>query len=111
MKIHPIWSICIITRACLAYIIYQFGNINKPIRYGLILMLIIIGRGFISKGYYGSNNETQIAQVFWHDTRYIHGSLYLLASLYLINGNTINSSALILTDIAFSIIYRVMTDQ
>jgi hypothetical protein len=70
-----------------------------------------MGLGFIRKGYYGSNNETQIAQVFWHDSRYIHGSLYLLASLYLINGNTINSSALILTDIAFSIIYRIMTDQ
>jgi hypothetical protein len=70
-----------------------------------------MGGGFMFKGYYGSNNEAQIARVFWHDTRYIHGSLYILAALSLINGNPINSSALIMSDIAFSIIYRLITDQ
>lgn len=111
MKIHPIWSICIITRLCLAYIVYRFGNINKHIRYGLIALLLFIGLPFFYKGYYGSNNETQIAPVFWHDTRYVHGSLYTLSALYLINGNPIISSLLILTDILFSILYRVITDK
>jgi len=111
MKIHPIWSICIITRALLAYIVFWYGNMNKYIRYGLTILLITMGLGFMFKGYYGSNNETQIAPVFWHDTRSIHGSLYILAALYLINGNLINSSILILTDLLFSILYRKMTDQ
>jgi hypothetical protein len=108
MKIHPIWSVCIITRLCLAYIVYRFGSIHKHI---LSIILMTMGLGFIYKGYYGSNNETQIAPVFWHDTRYIHGSLYTLSALYLINGNPVNSSLLILTDILFSILYRVITDQ
>jgi len=111
MKIHPIWSICIITRAFLAYIVYRFGNMNKHIRYGLTILLMTMGVGFFYKGYYGSNNETQIAPVFWHDTRYIHGSLYTLSTLYLINGNPIISSILILNDLLFSILYRVITDQ
>jgi len=111
MKIHPIWFVCIITRACLAYVVYRFGYVNKQIRYGLTMLLMGMGVGFLFKGYYGSNNETQIAPVFWHDTRYIHGLLYILASFFLMNGNPINSSTLIITDIAFSIIYRVMTDQ
>jgi len=84
---------------------------NKHTRYGLTILLMTMGLGFMLKGYYGSNNETQIAPVFWHNTRYIHGSLYILAALYLINGNLINSSILILTDLLFSILYRVMTDQ
>ncbi len=111
MKIHPIWSICLIIRASLAYIVYRFGNTNKYIWYGLIALLLFIGIPFIYKGYYGSNNETQIAPVFWHDARYIHGSLYTLSALYLIAGNVINSSILIMTDLLFSILYRITTDQ
>ena len=111
MKINPIWSICVITRACLAYIVYRFGNMNKHIRYGFIALLLFIGLPFFYNGYYGSNNETQFAPVFWHDTRYIHGSLYTLSALYLIAGNLINSSILIMTDLLFSILYRIMTDQ
>ena len=111
MKIHPIWSVCIITRLCLAYIVYRFGNMNKHIRYGLIALLLFIGLPFFYNCYYGSNNETQIAPVFWHDTRYIHGVLNTLSAIYLINGNLVNSSLLILTDILFSILYRVITDQ
>lgn len=111
MKINPIWFICIAVRTSLAYIIYRFGNINKHTRYVLVASLLIMGAGFIFKGYFGSNNEMQIAPVFWHDSRYIHGSLYILASLYLLNGNNVNSSTLILTDIAFSIMYRAITDR
>lgn len=111
MKIHPIWYICLLTRLSLAYIVYRFGNSSKLIRNGLVISLMTMGGGFMFKGYYGSNNETQVASVFWHDTRYIHGLLYILAALSLINGNHINSTVLITTDIAFSIIYRILTDQ
>jgi hypothetical protein len=111
MKIHPLWIVCLIVRSCLALIINRFGVKNKYSKYGLSLLLIIMGVSFIYKGYYGSNNETQIARVFWHDTRYIHGVFYILASLYLLNDNPTNASLLILTDVAFSILYRITTDQ
>ena len=111
MKIHQLWSICVIIRACLAYIVYRFGNTNKYIWYGLITLLLFIGLPFFYNGYYGSNNETQIARVFWHDARYIHGLLYTTSALYLIAGNVLNSSLLIATDLIFSIIYRIMTDR
>ena len=91
MKINPIWSICVITRACLAYIVYKYGNINQYIDRSLTAIILLMGLGFMYKGYYGSNNETQFAPVFWHDTRYIHCSLYTLYALYLIAGNLINS--------------------
>ena len=32
------------------------------------------------KGLTGSNSETQVNKVFWHETRYIHGMFYLLSS-------------------------------
>jgi hypothetical protein len=111
MKIHPVWFICLLTRLSLAYVVYRFGNSSKLVKYGLVVSLMTMGVGFMFKGYYGSNNETQVAPVFWHDTRYVHGSLYILAALSLINDNPINSSALIISDIAFSIAYRIMTDQ
>lgn len=108
MKIHPMWTVCIITRLCLAYIVFRFGPIHKRI---LSLILMTMGLGFVYKGYFGSNNETQIAPVFWHDTRYIHGTLYSLSALYLINGNPTISAILLLTDILFSIVYRIITNQ
>jgi len=111
MIINPIWSICLITRACLAYIVYRFGNSTKPIKYGLTRLFLIIGVGFFYKGYYGSNNETQLGPVFWHDSRFIHGTLYLHAALSLRNDEIINASALIMVDIVFSILYRVMNDR
>ena len=108
MKIHPIWFICILTRLFLAYIIYSFGIKNN---YSITALLAIIGIGFIFNGYYGSNGTMQIAKVFCHDTRYIHGTLYILSAAYLLNGNKTNASLLIVTDIAFSMLYRVITDR
>ena len=111
MIINPIWSICLITRACLAYIVYRFGDSKKEIKYGLTRLLLIIGVAFLYKGYYGSNNETQLGPVFWHDSRFIHGTMYLHAGLCVRNGELINASALIMVDIVFSILYRVMNDR
>lgn len=111
MKIHPVWFICLVVRSFLALLVNRFGIKNKYSKYCFSLLLMIIGFGFIYKGYFGSNNETQIAQVFWHDTRYIHGVFYILAFMYLLNDNPTNASVLILTDVAFSILYRIITNQ
>jgi len=96
---------------CLAYIVYRYGNVNKYIKHGLLGLLFIIGLGFIYKGYYGSNNETQIARVFWHDTRYVHGILYTTAAAYLLMDKLKISSLLIVTDVLFSLGYRLITNQ
>lgn len=111
MTIHPLWFICIFTRLSLAYIVYRFGNMNKHIRYGLIALLLFIGLPFFYKGYYGSNNETQFAPVFWHDTRYVHGILYTLSAAYLFMDKLKISSLLIISDVLFSIGYRIITNQ
>ena len=111
MKIHPFWSICILTRLCLAYIVYRYGVMNKYIKYGLLGLLLFIGLPFVYKGYYGSNNETQFASVFWHDTRYVHGILYTLSAGYLFMDKLKISALLILTDLLFSLGYRLITNQ
>ena len=111
MKIHQIWFVCILTRVSLAYIVYRYGKMNKYIKYGLIGLLLFMGLSFIYKGYYGSNNETQIAPVFWHDTRYIHGILYTTSSAYLFMDKLKISALLIVTDILFSLGYRIITNQ
>lgn len=111
MNIHPIWIICLLVRSLLALLVLCKGTKNKYIKYGFVSLLMIIGIPFIFKGYYGSNNETQIAPVFWHEARYTHGIIYISAALQLLNNNARMASILILTDIAFSVLYRIMTDQ
>lgn len=106
MIIHPIWYLCLFVRLSLSYIIYN----NLYTDY-LLPIILLISIGFIYKGYTGSNNETQIAKVFWHDTRYIHGLLYALASYYLYNNNFKMSSLFILLDILFSISYRLLFNK
>ena len=111
MKIHPIWFVCILTRASLAYIVYKYGNINQYIDRSLTAIILLMGLGFMYKGYYGSNNETQIARVFWHDTRYVHGILYITSAAYLFMDKLKISSLLIMVDLLFSIGYRIITNQ
>ena len=106
MIIHPIWYLCLFIRLSLSYTIYN----NLYTDY-LLPIILLISIGFIYKGYTGSNNETQIAKVFWHDTRYIHGLLYALASYYLYNNNFKMSSLFILLDVLFSISYRLLFNK
>ena len=111
MNIHPIWTICISVRLLIAYIIRYIntktGNYNKFIS----IILTIIGLGFIYQGYFSSNNEIQIAKVFWHDSRYIHGILYILAAIYLINNNINMNTTLLLLDLSFSFLYRIINNK
>ena len=111
MTIHPFWFICILTRLSLAYIIYNYGNVNQYINNSLTGLILLMGLGFIYKGYYGSNNETQITRVFWHDTRYVHGILYIATAIYLFMDKLKISSLLIISDVLFSIGYRIITNQ
>ena len=112
MNIHPLWLICILVRISIIILVkYIYIKKNKLIKNLIILFLLSIGLGFIRKGYFGSNNEMQIRKVFWHDSRYIHGILYILSSIYLYNNNINISIILLILDIIFSILYRLITNK
>ena len=66
-------------------------------------IILVIGLGFAYKALTGSNDETQIAKVFWHKTRFIHSFIYILAYLM---SSLKNSTQILICDIIFSIIYR-----
>ena len=107
MKIHPLWFVCIFVRLSLiCLIIYLNKKKNKKINMICVGILLIMGLGFIYKGLTGSNNETQIDNVFWHETRYVHGMFYVLSSLYLLKNNVNITALLLFTDIIFSFLYR-----
>lgn len=112
MNIHPLWLICILLRILIIILVkYIYIKNNKLIKNLIILFLLSIGLGFIRKGYFGSNNEIQIRKVFWHNSRYIHGILYILSSIYLYNNNINISIILLILDIIFSILYRLITNK
>lgn len=106
MNIHPIWYICLLVRLTIAYCIYNnyFSNILLP-------TLAIISTGFIYKGYTGSNNEKQIAKVFWHDSRYHHAIFYSLATYYLYLNNYKFASLFVLMDVIYSVVYRIIFNK
>ena len=54
------------------------------------------------------NKEIQINKVFWHETRLLHGVLYLLAAYYLFNNNLNMNSLVLFIDIVFSLSYRLL---
>ena len=110
MKINPLWSLCLIVRLAIIFLIriYYKITIFKKLA---ALVLILIGLGFTFKSLTGSNNEKQFSKVFWHETRGLHGFFYLLAAYYLYNNN-INMNTLVLSlDICLSLLYRFLTDQ
>tara|TARA_Y100000591_G_C21370529_1_gene468573 strand:+ start:158 stop:505 length:348 start_codon:yes stop_codon:yes gene_type:complete len=115
MNIHPLWLICLLVRLFIILIIWYFNKINnkynKVIKYISLTFLLSIGFGFINKAIHGSNNEIQINKVFWHETRYVHGAIYILASLYLLNDNLNITLLLLLLDLIFSILYRFLLQK
>lgn len=100
--IHPIWIVCIITRFAIS------KYIDKPPKNIALFALLIIAFGFIYKYFTGSNNETQISKVFWHESRFAHGILYLIAVFYLYTDNIKLTSKVLLLDLVFSFIYRFL---
>ena len=56
-----------------------------------------MGLGFIYQALFSDNKEIQFNKVFWHDTRILHGLLYLLSVYYLhLNKSDMNSLILVL---------------
>jgi len=109
MNIHKLWILCIIVRLSFVFTIIKLSK--TTIKKYLFLLLCSIGIGFIYKGYFGSNNETQVAKVFWHETRYIHGFFYLISGMYLYKNNLDMTTLILTTDLFFSILYRIYTKK
>jgi len=114
MIINPIWFFCITFRLLIILILWYFNKkFNNKIEIKIVsfIFLLLIGFGFIRKGYFGSNNEIQLSKVFWHETRYIHGIIYILASLYLLYDNLKICLLLLLLDVIFSVLYRILFNK
>ena len=107
MNIHPLWFVCLSVRLLMIYLINKFKRYKKII----LGILVIFGLGFFYKGIFSSNKEIQIAQVFWHDVRFLHSFFMLSAAYYFYKDNLQMTSVMLLTNIAFSIIYRVINKK
>ena len=104
MVIHPFWYICLSVRILLILLIRILDKQNFK-KLGM-LILSIMGLGFIYQALFSDNKEIQFNKVFWHDTRILHGVLYLL-SVYYLHLNKLNINSLVLAlDVIFSVLYR-----
>lgn len=109
MNINPLWAVCILVRLSLVGIVLFLEQIrNNEYTKLFSFILGIMGIGFLYKYFTGSNNEFQISKVFWHQTRIIHGILYLLASISLFRSKYRISSVFLLSDVFFSLSYRLI---
>ena len=104
MVIHPFWYICLSVRIALIFFI-RYLDKNKLRKVGG-LILSLMGLGFIYQALFSSNKEIQFNKVFWHETRIIHGLLYLISVYYLFDNNLEMNSIVLSLDIVFSLIYR-----
>ena len=111
MKIHPLWFLCIFVRIALIFLIRFIYKLRKSYKKYISFILFLMGAGFIYKAIYSSNDEIQIERVFWHEARYLHGTLYLLASVYIYKNNLDMGSLILLIDVVFSILYRVLLNK
>lgn len=112
MNIHPLWTICLITRVSILLLAgFLINNKHEYTRLFSIITLFLIGLAFLYKNLTGSNNEIQINKVFWHETRLVHSILYILSSYYLYRKNSVMTIICLGIDIIFSIIYRIVTNQ
>lgn len=111
--IHSLWIICIVLRLTISllpliYINLKKYNISDELLEKILnfnkFILYLIGFGFLYKSLFGSNNETQVNKVFWHNTRIIHSLIYLAAAFNFHNLKL--SSGLLFFDVLFSFLYR-----
>jgi len=105
MNIHPAWFICLVVRSVLVYFV---GRSTHTL---LVIFLAVVAIGFLHKALTGSNAETQIAKVFWHETRVVHFLFYLAASVALYMHERRLASKVLAVDIIFSMMYRIVTNQ
>ena len=107
MVIHPIWYLCITVRALSILLLNKFKNYKKIIT----SILLLVSIGFIYQTIYSSNDTFQISKVFWHDSRIIHGIISLLATYYFYINDVKMATILLITDIVFSILYRIIKNK
>ena len=102
---HSLWFLCLAARLSLAFLSQKVTDIYQTV---MICILASISFGFLYKSLYGSNNEVQIAKVFWHDTRIVHFMFFALACVSSLKrdktGRNI-ASILLYCDVLFSISY------
>ena len=101
--IHPLWYLCIVIRLFAAFNLSKYYKYYKYIKF----IILVISLGFLYKTLTGSNNETQIAKVFWHKTRIIHSFFFFLAYLM---SSLQNTTRVLVSDVIFSIIYRTYSE-
>ena len=110
MIVQPLWVLCLIIRIGLLLLAGYLSK-NNITRIVTSLLFLVMGIGFVYKYLNGSNDEIQIAKVFWHETRLVHGVLYILASYYVYTENGVMCMLVLGLDIIFSILYRISTNQ
>lgn len=108
MKVHSLWYVCLLVRVLLILCI-RMSYIKYKISLSVILLLM--GIGFIYKGYFSSNNEIQISNVFWHETRYLHGMLYIFSAYFLFKDKINMNTIVLILDLCLSVIYRIVMDK
>ena len=114
--IHPVWYICIFIRLIIALLPLVYYYVSKKTNKDAALdkislinkyIILIMGLGFLYKAIFGSNNESQVRKIFWHQTRIVHAILFITAGLYFDNYKL--SSSLLFISILFSIVYRFLS--
>ena len=119
MAVNNLWYVCIVVRLVLAMSINNFNflplalvpPIESDLQNVVIIVVTVIGIGFLYKAVTGSNEEYQIDKVFWHSTRSYHAVLFLAASLALTQEYADMAALFLIIDVIFSIGYRFWTNQ
>ena len=107
-RIHPLYIACLSARLVLVWLIWIFVTSKYNLKFLAILILALIGAGFIYKSLFGSNDEFQIRKVFWHDSRLLHAVLYSAALVYLLLDNVHMVVIVLLLDVVSSLMYRTI---
>lgn len=107
---HPLWWVCIVVRLLLvAWVKVTYAK--TPWNLATVILLGSVSVGFWVKFFTGSNDEVQIRQVFWHSVRWVHASLFTIATIVylqaLYSGRQSCSWVFLLVDVVFSIAYRM----
>lgn len=109
--VHPLWTVCLFVRFAIACapVVLHYTASDPRVLLSARVLLATIGIGFLYKYMYGSNEEVQFANVFWHHTRIVHALLYLIAAWQL--NHPFVASSVLLADMCFSVSYRILSGR
>lgn len=96
-SIHPLWYICLSIRTLIFYYLLY----NRPVLGQYIVLISSIG--YFYQYINHTNDEIQIAKVFWNNDRPIHGVLMILLFLFY---NTKYAPFIFLIDLLYSLVSR-----